>query len=138
MVLIIDENVYTKKCTLDDLNKHSNLIHSSYQFALSTEIKQPTEEISRTVYVHQREFAVLTKTDRHGFQFVGSDDATTCHILILDCPYVSALVHLDGCETRDSLNEILQELKTYASENRNYDVYVMGKNNHDESCENIG
>ena len=137
MVLLIDESVYTKQCSLENLHQHSNLIRSSFELASSNEIKQPMEEITRTIYVHQREFAVLTKNDPHGFHFLGSDDATTCHILILDCSSASALVHLDGCETRDSLENIFQELRQYEPDNRHYDVYLMGKDENDERCAHV-
>lgn len=127
MVLIINESVYTRQCTLENLVQHADLIRTSSQLASTEEIKQPTDEISRTIYVHQREFAVLNKNDPHGFHLLGSDDATTCHIFILDCPHASALAHLDGHETRNSIERILQELKQYAPENQHYDVYVMGR-----------
>jgi hypothetical protein len=126
MVLIINEHVYSKKCSLENLVEHTELIHSSYQFASSEQIKQPLEEISKTIYIHQHEFAVLAKNDPNGFHLIGSDDATTCHILILDNQFAVALAHLDGSETRESIEEMLKELKQYASENINYDTYLVG------------
>jgi hypothetical protein len=126
MVLIINEHIYSKKCSLENLAEHTELIHSSYQFASSEEIKQPLEEISKTIYIHQNEFAVLAKNDPNGFHLIGSDDATTCHILILDNQCAVALAHLDGGETRESIEEMLKELKQYASENINYDTYLVG------------
>lgn len=127
MVLIINGHKYSKKYSLENLAEHTDLIHSSYQFASTVEIKQPLEEISQTIYVHQREFAVLAKNDPNNFHLIGSDDATTCHILILDNQIATALVHLDGGETRESIEQILQELQQYESQSTDYDVYLVGK-----------
>jgi hypothetical protein len=127
MVLIINEHVYSRKCSLENLAEHTDLIHLSYQFALSNEIKQPVDEISKTIYVHQREFAVVAKNDSNGFHLIGSDDATTCHILVLDNQTAIALGHLDGVETQESIEQIIQELKQYKPNNTNYDVYLVGK-----------
>jgi len=127
MVLVINEYIYSKKCSLENLAEHTDLIRTSIQFASSQEIKQPIEEISKTIYVYQHEFAVLGKNDSNGFHLIGSDDATTCHILILDNQISIALAHLDGSKTRESIEQILQELKQYAPQNTNYDVYLVGK-----------
>jgi hypothetical protein len=127
MVLIINERVYTRKCSLENLAEHTDLIHSSSQFASSNEIKQPVEEISRTIYVHQREFSVVAQNDPNGFHLIGSDDATTCHILVLDNQAAVALGHLDGGETRESIEQMVLELQKYKPDNSNYDVYLVGK-----------
>ena len=127
MVLIINEHIYSKKCSLENLVEHTDLIHTSNQLASSQEIKQPSEEISKTIYVHQHEFAVLGKNDSNGFHLIGSDDATTCHILILDNQIAIALAHLDGGQTYESIEQMLQELKQYAPQNTDYDVYLVGK-----------
>jgi hypothetical protein len=127
MVLIINDHVYSRKCSLENLVEDTALIDSSYQLASSNEIQQPSEEISKTIYVHQREFAVLAKNDSNGFHLIGSDEATTCHILILDNQIAVALGHLDGVKTHESIEEMLNELKQYAPQNTNYDVYLVGK-----------
>jgi hypothetical protein len=127
MVLIINEHVYSRKCSLENLVEDTALIDSSYQLASSNEIQQPSEEISKTIYVHQREFAILAKNDPNGFHLIGSDEATTCHILILDNQIAVALGHLDGVKTHESIEEMLNELKQYAPQNTNYDVYLVGK-----------
>jgi hypothetical protein len=127
MVLVINQQIYSKKYSLENLAEQSDLIQSSRQFASSTEIKQPVEEISKTIYVHQREFAVLGKDDPNGFHLIGSDDATTCHILLLDNQVAVALAHLDGGQTRESIEQMLEELKQYAPHNTNYDAYLIGE-----------
>jgi hypothetical protein len=127
MVLIVNEHVYSRKCSLENLAEHTNLIHSSYQFASSEEIKQPAEEISKTIYVHQREFAVVAQNDSNGFHLIGSDDATTCHILVLDNQTAVALGHLDGGKTRESIEQMVKELQQYKPDNTDYDAYLVGK-----------
>ena len=127
MVLIINEQVYSRRCTLENIAEHEDLIHTSHQFASSREIRQPVEEISKTIYVHQREFAVLAKNDPNELHLLGSDDATTCQILVLDNQNAVALGHLDGGETRESIEQMLTELKQYAPQNTDYDVYLVGK-----------
>ncbi|UJR22063.1 hypothetical protein I4U23_025131 [Adineta vaga] len=126
MVLIIGEQVYSRKCTLEDLEEHADLISSSREFAKSNEYKQLPDEISRTIYVHQREFAVIGRSDPNGFHLIGSDDATTCHILVLDNQCAVGVIHLDGEETDESLENMLDEMKKYAPDNTNYDAYLVG------------
>ncbi|CAF1046940.1 unnamed protein product [Rotaria sordida] len=126
MVLLINEYVYSKKCSLEDLEKHNDLIQVSYELASSNEYKQSIEEISKTIYIHQREFGVLAKNDPNGFYLIGSDNATTCHILVLDNQVAVALAHLDGAKTHESIKHILQELIKYSPENVDYDVYIVG------------
>ena len=127
MVLIIGEQTYSDEFSLEQFAQHTSLINSSTEFAKSHEIKQPSEEIARTIYVHQREFAVVEKNDPNGFHFIGSDDATTCHILVLDNQHAVGIIHLDGGETNESLEEMLNEMKKYAPDNTHYDTYLVGK-----------
>jgi hypothetical protein len=127
MVLFIKGHVYSNKCTLENLAQHNDLIHYSYEFASSNECQQPVEEISKTIYVHQREFAVVAKNDPNGFCLIGSDDATTCQILVLDNQFAVGLAHLDGGETFESIKQLLGELTQYAPQNTDYDVYLVGE-----------
>ena len=127
MVLIIDKQICSDRFSLEQLAQHTSLIDSSTEFAKSPEFKQLPEEIARTIYVHQREFGVVGKNDPNGFQFIGSDDATTCHILVLDNQHAIGVIHLDGEETNESLEKMLNEMKTYAPDNTHYDTYLVGK-----------
>ena len=127
MVLVIDGRVYSQSCTFDCLAAHADLMHASRLLASSTELQQPAEEVDQTIYVGQREFAIVANDDPHGFHWLGSDDATTCHILVLDNQVAVALAHLDGCETRQSIEAICRSLQEYAPENSDYDVYLAGE-----------
>jgi hypothetical protein len=60
--------------------------------------QQPDCLINNTVYISQREVAILVnqRAPHDPIKAVGSDDATTCHILFLRTPHVTAVAHLDG------------------------------------------
>ena len=126
MVLLIDDVVCSAPASIDQLSSYESLVSSSSIFAKSTEISQPTEEISRTIYVGQREFAVLSQNDPHHFRWLGSDDATTCHLFILRNKSATALAHLDGCETEKSIKRICDELDQYSTNDSYYDLYLTG------------
>ncbi|CAF1207368.1 unnamed protein product [Adineta steineri] len=121
MVLVINEQIYSDTCSLENLAQHKDLIHSSCEFAKTNEYKQPVEDISKTIYVHQREFAVLAKNDPNGFYLIGSDDATTCHILVLDNQYAVGLMHLDGEPARRIA--FMEEEKAYIILTQYMDIF---------------
>ena len=54
----------------------------------------------RCVYVGQREMAVASAEDAAGVQLLGSEDATTCHVLVLrdtaSRARVTGLAHVDS------------------------------------------
>ena len=127
MVLFIDGQRCPSDLSVDRLADYPDLIARSSQLANSAEIEQPPEEVARTIYAAQREFAVLNRTDRHGFHLLGSDEATTCHLLILDNHLAVALAHLDGTETQRSIEEICRELELYAPDETDYDLYLAGE-----------
>ena len=127
MVLLIENQTCPSSLSVDRLVEYRDLITRSTELATSEECRQPQEEIPRTIYVAQREFAVLARNDHHGFHLLGSDQATTCHLLILDNQVAVAMAHLDGHETKESIEHICQALEQYAPENTNYDLYLAGE-----------
>jgi hypothetical protein len=60
---------------------------------LTTSPRRDLEVDAKTVYVFQREFAVV---DRWQSLTLGSDRATTCHLLAAHSPSTAFLAHLDG------------------------------------------
>ena len=54
----------------------------------------------RCVYVGQREMAVASAEDAAGVQLLGSEDATTCHVVVLRdvAAGVTGLAHIDSDE----------------------------------------
>ena len=76
-------------------------------------------ERDRLLYVGQREYAVTSGFLNPGdFDWVASDDATTCHILILKEPYTRTvgLMHIDGFrDTEADIKEMISKMVHCAS-----------------------
>jgi len=66
---------------------------------------------SKLLYVLQREFAVISPADDK-IDFLGSEDATTCHLLILrhTGSGVTALAHFDGCGMDEGLESMISKM----------------------------
>ncbi|KAJ4461866.1 putative protein N-terminal asparagine amidohydrolase [Paratrimastix pyriformis] len=86
---------------------------------------------TKALYIHQREHAIVRKLpDEFPFEWLGADDATTCHILIVRERQtgMSACVHLDGGRTTYTLNRLfatMLEMLPPASETH-MDVHLLG------------
>ncbi|XP_072168214.1 protein N-terminal asparagine amidohydrolase-like [Diadema setosum] len=81
------------------------------------------------LYVNQRELAV-THPDDNVVRFLGSDDATTCHIIVIRHTDSGAtgLAHLDGQGTEQGIRDIItaiNELSSESSEGR-LEVHLFG------------
>lgn len=126
MVLLIGDQTFDHQISLDQLGSDEDLVKFANDLCRSKEVVQPTEEFERTLYVAQREFAVVAQNDKNGFCWIGTDDATTCHILILDNRSSVALGHLDGCETEQSIENICLELDRYSIDGEPIDLYLVG------------
>ena len=64
------------------------------------------------LYVNQREWAVVTPDDSC-VQVMGTDDATTCHMLVIrhSTSGVTGLVHLDGCNSGQAITDVITEIE---------------------------
>nr|XP_039267018.1 protein N-terminal asparagine amidohydrolase-like isoform X1 [Styela clava] len=73
----------------------------------NVDLKQVTSA-DNVLYVHQREFAVFN-CNSESLSKLGTDMATTCHIVVLRCPAtkVTALGHFDGVGTSQGVNEMV-------------------------------
>ncbi|KAL9653847.1 hypothetical protein ABK040_012908 [Willaertia magna] len=77
------------------------------------------------VYVTQAEFAAIPKSNPHHIQFLGSEDATTCTILIFETVNYFACVHLDGHEGQlELLHSKLKSLST--NNNETIKIHMIG------------
>ncbi|XP_069726454.1 protein N-terminal asparagine amidohydrolase isoform X3 [Phaenicophaeus curvirostris] len=68
------------------------------------------------LYVQQREFAVTTPADG-SVSILGSDDATTCHIVVLRHTGSGAtcLTHCDGSDTEAEVSLIMSSVKSFSN-----------------------
>lgn len=125
MVITINEKVInTIPSTLNDFMSLNPTLHSSnLQFAAGrvTEI-----DPLFSLYINQGEYAIIDKNDK--IKIVGSDDATTCHILIVKSKTYGAVVsHLDGQEKEcDLLANCLRDFCSRSGENPKFEAYVIG------------
>lgn len=112
MPLYVEGKLFDAKFTSASmlLEKFPSLKHSA-ESVLQQEVKQ-YKTLPNTVYVYQREIAV-THPDDDVVDVLGSDEATTCHILILrhTGSGVTALSHFDGCQTHEGLASMIQTIQ---------------------------
>ncbi|XP_027510699.1 protein N-terminal asparagine amidohydrolase isoform X2 [Corapipo altera] len=75
-----------------------------------------TVEPKGLLYVQQREFAVTTPKDG-SVSILGSDDATTCHIVVLRHTGSGAtcLTHCDGSDTETEVSLIMSSVKSLSN-----------------------
>ena len=97
MVLIIDGQEVTGSLSASSLLDTYQLLKANSLSLLSRPQRQVSAE-ERCVYVGQREVAVAGPNDR--VEMLGSEDATTCHIVILrdNNTNTTGLAHLDTDE----------------------------------------
>ncbi|RDD37066.1 Protein N-terminal asparagine amidohydrolase [Trichoplax sp. H2] len=84
----------------------------------------------KVLYVAQREYAVVQFSDDN-VQIMGSEDATTCHIVIIrhtGCG-TTALGHFDGTNVGDSLNRMIATIQVYADKSNisgRLEIHIIG------------
>ncbi|RVE75689.1 hypothetical protein OJAV_G00001440 [Oryzias javanicus] len=86
------------------------------------------------LYVHQREFAATTPADKF-VSIIGSDDATTCHLVVLQHTGSGAtsLAHCDGSSTWSEVPlfvKAVASLSTFCKEGR-FELHIVGGFNDD-------
>ncbi|XP_053326929.1 protein N-terminal asparagine amidohydrolase [Spea bombifrons] len=92
---------------------------------------QPTQRIGPKgfLYVQQRELAVTTPNDRL-ISVLGSEDATTCHIVVLRHTGSGAtcLAHCDGSDTENEVAAIFNAVKSLsqASPDGRLELHLVG------------
>jgi len=136
MVLIIDGQEVESTISVPSLHDTFQLLKANSMSLLNRSTKLISAE-ERCVYVGQREMAVGSVDDN--IALLGSEDATTCHVVILrdvtkdtDTP-VTGLAHIDSDEPgqflaleravrdRKGVRSVTRELDT-----REYDVSIVG------------
>ena len=132
MVLIIDGQEVTAPIPVSSLHNTFQLLKANSLSLLSRAQRQVSAE-EKCVYVAQREVAVAGMDD--SMELLGSEDATTCHIVILRDTNTgtTGLAHLDEPEPeqflalerevrdRSGVRSVTREL-----ESRDYQVSLLG------------
>ncbi|XP_038619213.1 protein N-terminal asparagine amidohydrolase [Tachyglossus aculeatus] len=97
---------------------------------------QPVQRVGPRglLYVQQRELAVTSPNDG-SVSVLGSDDATTCHIVVLRDTGSGAtcLAHCDGSDTRSDVSLMLRVLKSvpHTGQSGRLEVHLIGGFNDD-------
>ncbi|XP_067002297.1 protein N-terminal asparagine amidohydrolase [Anabrus simplex] len=91
--------------------------HPIYKDTVSQLLSVPTKVVGPVglLYVQQRELAVTVPHDKN-VTILGSDDATTCIIVVLrhSGSGAVAMAHLDGCGTEDCVSTLVQRVQEAA------------------------
>ena len=97
--------------------KASELLQSEY----------PQVDENRSLYVEQYEYAIVRGTDTR-VKFVGSDRASTCHIIILHHKQSKdvGVAHFDGSDEDDICFQVMVGILLGSHEEKNVDVYAIG------------
>eukprot|EP01041_Mallomonas_annulata_P009945 gene9945-20677_t len=148
----------------DSLNSFNTYIESSFNF-INTEsiqsvdyvlgqsnlfLRQDTllsldeavvEDNLKVLYVHQGEIA--TNISENSFDYVGSDDATTCHIFFVKSRTSGRMMlsHIDNKEFCEKVLDVMEDLDNFTAEDstslvpREADVYIVGGIDDEQSKE---
>jgi len=129
MVLIIEGQTIEKgPDTVSALEQTFPVLAARSRALRAAEIVTPSA--SNLLYVQQREFAVVAPSDDK-IDVIGSDDATTCHLLVLrhTGSGVTSLAHFDGCGMEDALARMIlkiHRLSHGAPEGGRLEAHVVG------------
>lgn len=81
------------------------------------------------VYVGQREAGILCPNSSHGLKFVGSEDATTCHIVVIreQNSGKTALIHLDEVNS-SALDHVTKQVCDGSEDKygQNVEIHIFG------------
>ncbi|XP_075035875.1 protein N-terminal asparagine amidohydrolase [Mixophyes fleayi] len=126
MPLLIDsKRLDVRQSTARIIQKYPQLKERAKELtSQSTQIFGP----DGLLYVQQRELAATTPNDS-SISFLGSEDATTCHILVLRHTGSGAtcLAHCDGSDTEKEVADVLSSVKSLSqtSEGR-LELHIVG------------
>jgi len=129
MVLIIDNKEVTSTIDIKTLHEDYPLLKSNSTAVLEVPVKNVVMS-DNYVYVGQREMAIVSSDD--DVDMLGSEDATTCHIVVLrditDNRGVTGLAHLDSDDSDQFLAlESAVRRRSGASEaEAEYEISIIG------------
>ena len=145
MPLFIDDVPISKEVSFEHFFEEYPILKKRSEEYIANHITQKKylEKRDRVLYVFQREFATINpKQKNSSFKWISSDDATTCHIVVIIEEYTRSisLGHFDGCDMSNglkmmmsSLAEIVKLSETKDSDvPENYNMYIFGGFNDSE------
>ncbi|ESO05173.1 hypothetical protein HELRODRAFT_99061 [Helobdella robusta] len=128
MPIIIDGSKVFNLIDLNDAYKKSDSIKVSNEYLKSQKV-DIVGETRYVLYVAQKEFAVVAPGP-DAPELVGTDESTTCHILILvhSGSGVCCLAHLDGSYTREGINRLLTKFKqsSLVGPEGRFELHIVG------------
>ncbi|MBN3323478.1 NTAN1 amidohydrolase, partial [Atractosteus spatula] len=85
------------------------------------------EQPDHLLYVSQREYATIDLS-KGPVTRIGSDEATTCHIIVLHCPGTGkvSLAHIDGSKVGVGVKALVEEMKKQCKDFSQLDLYMVG------------
>ncbi|XP_069036662.1 protein N-terminal asparagine amidohydrolase-like isoform X1 [Lepisosteus oculatus] len=94
------------------------------KFKQQPEVK---EQPNYLLYVSQREYATINLS-KGPVTRIGSDEATTCHIIVLHCPGTGkvSLAHIDGSKVGVGVKALVEEMKKQCKDFSQLDLYMVG------------
>ena len=116
MPLIVDGNPVTSRfCSFADFSsKNPYFKDHADEFC-----KRPIQTIKSTglLYVMQREYATVSRDDKNVI-VIGSEDATTCHIVVLrnTATGLTSLGHFDGQDTSNGIKNMIEAVTSGSAE----------------------
>ena len=145
MPLFIDDVPISKEVSFEHFFEEYPILKKQSEEYIANHITQKKylEKRDRVLYVFQREFATINpKQKNSSFKWISSDDATTCHIVVIIEEYTRSisLGHFDGCDMSNGLKMMMSSLVEIVklSETKDSDVsencsmYIFGGFNDSE------
>ncbi|CAF0728157.1 unnamed protein product [Brachionus calyciflorus] len=127
MTILLSDKIEIKNFNYSQIESDTLLKKNSEEFINSPKNEQ---DAFKCLFVGQREYVTVTHNDPL-IDIIGSDDATTCHIILLvdESNYNCSLCHLDGSDTHGGLNQMVESLKalrTNTDDSSEFSVFLVG------------
>ncbi|XP_051877116.1 protein N-terminal asparagine amidohydrolase [Pristis pectinata] len=125
-LLVNDQPVSLPSSTEEFIKRYPKLKEGAETLKLKPALKVGPKGL---LYIQQREFAATTPQD-DSISILGTEDATTCHMVALrhtGCG-ATALGHCDGTDTAMSVSKMLNAVKSLSDgfSNGRYEVHLVG------------
>ncbi|XP_042873952.1 protein N-terminal asparagine amidohydrolase-like [Penaeus japonicus] len=126
MVIVVEGHPLTKVITsTEELYKcYPGLVEKGLSFAQQAEVQVPPHYM---LFVAQGEYGVVPAKDTK-VKIVGSDDATTCHVVVIRHPSgTAAVAHFDGRKNEeDALKAMVEKIHRIEEDTSDLELFVVG------------